>query len=561
MDEGEPNRAGDQRDHGGGAGGGGDTADDPLVDAVRTALADETYERFDERIAEQAEQVRDDCATGRLDNADYAVGLELESYVVDSRARLRHVPDGAAEAGGFATELGRHNLEVNTAPDVFSPAGLDKQADRLVQAVADARAAVAAAATEEADAGGTEGGSGGEPTAEGRPRPVLDAMWAAPPVAGTSVYLSAGEARGGVWFAANMTPNPRYHALDADTLRRMDNGIPIDLPGVDHQFPSILVESLATSIQPHLQIPEAADLGRYLRYATRILGPVVALTANSPFLPADLYPEHVDPEAVLSGPHELRVPVYEDSINPPGTEKVRVPDDVADAGEAVDAIAADETFAPVCTDPDEVADDATYRDQFPEFAHKHGTFWRWVRPVFGGDVPAAGDAPADGNDDGSVRLEFRPAPTQPTVRDCVSVQALVAGALRGLDATDHPLRDLAWEAARDSFYAAVADGPGADLAWITADGIRTDDPDRALEDLLSVARTGLAEAGFPEPEIDRWLDPMAARQVAAITPSVWKKHRVRAGMAHGESFHEAVRAMQWEYVELSEATDSFTEWL
>jgi hypothetical protein len=558
MDEGEPDRG----RRGPGAGDGGR---DRLVAAVREALAAETYDRFDDRVAEQADRIAADCAAGRLDNENYAVGLELEAYTVDGRARLCHVPEGAAEEGGFAPELGRHNLEVNTPPDVLSPAGLDRQLERLQDAVADAREAVAAAgATEGDEAAGRDDVAPRDATDDrrvGQVRPVLDAMWGVPPAAGTTAYLSAGEACDGVWLAANMTENARYHALDADTLRRMDNGIPLDVPGAEHRLPSILVESLATSIQPHLQVPAAADIGRYLRYATRILGPAVALTANSPFLPADLYPEAVDAEAVLSGPHELRVPVYEDSINPPDVGKVRVPADVAGPEEAIRAIEADETFAPFCTDPDDVSGDAPYRERFPEFGHKHGTFWRWVRPVFGGDTPADGDGPASGNDDRSVRLEFRPVPTQPTVRDCVAVQAMVAGALRGLDATDHPLLELPWEAARDSFYNAVAEGPGADLAWITADGDRTDDPDIALDELLSLARTGLDEAGFPGTEIDRWIAPLEARQVAAITPSVWKKHRVRAGMDHGESFHEAVRAMQWEYIELSEATDSFTQWI
>jgi hypothetical protein len=552
MDEGDPCRGDDDR--------GAEHGDvDPLVAAVQASLAADTYDRFDERVAEQADRIRADADAGDLDNEDFAIGLELEAYTVDAQVRLRDVPDGAAERGGFAPELGRHNLEVNTAPDVLSPAGMERQAERLRDAVADARAAIA----ETGGGSDADGRSAPDPDDEpgGRLRPVLDSLWTVPPREGTDRYLSAGTAHGEVWLATNMTTNARYHALDVETARHMENGIPLSAPGVDRRFPSILVESLATSVQPHLQVPAAADLGRYLRYATRILAPAVALTANSPFLPADLYPDDVDGQAVVEGPHELRVPVYEESINPPGTRKVRVPEDVAGIDAAVDAIEADETFAPFCADPDEIADDAPYRERFPEFAHKHGTFWRWVRPVFGGDVPAASAGPAPGNGDRSVRLEFRPIPTQPTVRDCVACQALVAGALRGLDETDHPLLELPWEDARESFYNAVAEGPGADLAWITADGDRTENPDRALRELLSLARRGLRAAGFPDEEADRWLAPLETRYEVAVTPSVWKKHRVRAGMDHGESFHEAVRAMQWEYVELSEATNCFAEWL
>jgi hypothetical protein len=562
--EGADGSAGDPGEGGAESGAGGDrgpTADggglDPLAAAVRESLAPETRATFDERVAAQAGRVADDCEAGELDNADFAVGLELEAYVVDWQGRLRAVPAGAAEAGGFGPELGKHDLELNTPPDRLDADAFDRQAARLRERLATARAAIADAAVQP---------DGSDPP--GRVRPVLDSMWTIPPAEGSEAYLTAGEDRDGVWVATNMARKPRYHALDAATRERMADGIPLDVAGVERTFPSILVESLATSVQPHLQVPAAADLARYLRYATRILGPAVALTANSPFLPADLYPDDVDPATVLDGPHELRVPVYEDAINPPdGERKVCVPSDVADAREAVDAVVADETFAPFLTAPDEVADDDPYRQRFPEFAHKHGTFWRWVRPVFGGDRPATTDGPAPGNDDASVRLEFRPIPAQPTVDDCVACQALVAGALRGLDATDHPLLDLPRDAARESFYAAVADGPTADLAWVTVDGERTDDAGTALDGLLAVARRGLGEFGLDDADVDRWLDPLAARRDAAtgdgaaVTPGTWKRQRVRDGMAHGEGFREAIHAMQREYVELSEATDAFADWL
>jgi hypothetical protein len=534
------------------AGAGNHTADagPDLVATIHESLAPETAAVFDERVADQAERIAADAEAGSLDSEGFAVGLELEAYVVDATGRLRVVPGGASDAGGFAPELGLHNLELNTAPDRLSPAGLARQATRLRTAVHDARTAIGEAATD----------------ADGSPapgvRPVLDSMWTVPPAEGSAGYLEAGGEQDGCWVAANMARKPRYHALDEAIRRKAGGQLRLAVPGVERVFPSILVESLATSVQPHLQLPAAADLPRYLGYATRVLGPTLALTANSPFLPADLYPEAVDPSVVLDGPHELRVPVYEQSINAPdGPAKVRVPSDVDSARGAVEAIVADATAAPFLTDPDEVPADAPYRDRFPEFAHKHGTFWRWVRPVFGGDPARDGNGPAPGANDQSVRLEFRPLPTQPTVRDNVACQALVAGLLRGLDEAGHPLLELPWEAARESFYAAVADGPEADLAWVTADGDRTDDRAVVFDELFTYARRGLAAAGFDEAEAAGWLEPLEARREAGQSPSGWKKRRVRDGLDHGESFHEAVVRMQVEYVELSEATDSFAEWL
>jgi hypothetical protein len=130
-----------------------------------------------------------------------------------------------------------------------------------------------------------------------------------------------------------------------------------------------------------------------------------------------------------------------------------------------------------------------------------------------------------------------------------------------LVAADHPLTRLPWAAAEQSFYAAVADGLDADLAWVTADGNRTDDPATVFGEVFAYARRGLREAGLDPAGVDHYLDPIEARWQAGVTPSDWKQARVRDALSEGRSLAGAIEAMQREYVRRSRETGTFAEWL
>lgn len=514
-----------------------------VTEAVRRARDPETRAEFDRRVESQAADVLEDVRSGRLDNRDFAVGLELEAYAVDEMGRPAAVPEAAFDAPHCSRELGVHNLELHTHPDSVAGAGFRRQAAALETALSSARAVLD----------------------EANRRVVLDGMWTIPPAEGTEAYLGAGEVTDGVFRAEQMRPIPRYVALDDAIRTRADGRISIGLPGLDDAR-SILVESLTTSIQPHLQIPTAIDLPRYLNVATRTMGPVLSLSANSPFLPADRY-EGLDAEEVLAEtPHECRVPVFERSVNVDGAEKCRVPEDYDDVEDVVERIVADETLAPVLSDAGDDADDdadGSYSSTIPEFVTKRGTFWRWVRPVFGGDVPNGEDGRATGPDNGdaSVRIEYRPLPTQPTVRDTVGMQALVAGLVHGVVVADHPVESLPWADARDSFYAAVADGPEADLRWVGNHGDRIDATPAVRDEVFSLARHGLRELGVFDDAAEWLLSPIEARQSATHTsPSAWKRARVRDRLDAGDALPDAVRAMQREYAEKSATGRAFATW-
>jgi hypothetical protein len=236
-----------------------------LVDAVARSTDLDIREAFDRRVREQAERIREDIRSGRLDTDEFAVGMELEGYAVDESGRLARIPDPVFDRAGCGKELGAHNFEVNSPATVFDAAGVAEQADHI-------RANVDAAA----EALGAEGLA-----------PVLDAVWTVPPVGGTDAYLGSVEDHDGVVVATNMRHHPRYVALDNEILERSGGRITLDVPGVTLSYRTILMESLATSLQPHLQIPDVTAFPRYFNAALRTAGPLLSLTSNAPFLPAD----------------------------------------------------------------------------------------------------------------------------------------------------------------------------------------------------------------------------------------------------------------------------------
>jgi len=512
------------------------------AELVRRSLSPETATTFRDRLDDQADWLRTAIEDGRMDNADFAVGLELEAYAVadgyTTDPRLARLPEAVFEEPAANKELGLHNVEINTEPTLLSGAGLAAQADEIRERTAATRAAAA----------------------EYDREIVLDAMWTLPPSDGSAAYLSATTERDGVVFADNMRQYPRYVAIDNDAIRHAGGEIPFSVPCVEATFPSILFESLATSIQPHLQIPSADNFPDYYNTAIRTLGPVLALSTNSPFLPADYYDlaenDSDDLETLVAEtPHELRIEVFEQSVNQTEHAKVRVPGDIETTTDVVDRVLADDPYAPFLREWVTDTDRETIADRLWEFTHKRGTYWRWLRCVVGGDDID------DDNDTHSLRIEYRPIPTQPTVTDILGLQALVAGAICGLVDADHPIQSLPWADAEESFYAATADGIDAELAWVTADGERTTDSDEIFSELFEYARRGLDTAGVSSDAIDDYLAPIEARVEAGVTPSAWKKNQVRDRLADGDDLPAAIEGMQRDYLQRARDTDSFAEWL
>lgn len=483
---------------------------------------------FEAQVEADAEVIKAEIADGTFDNPQSIIGFEYEFYAVDSSSKaLARVPRRLLELIGFEKELGLHNAEMSTSPQPLNPYGLATQESEV-------RARLSAAES--------------TTTAEGMLM-VSDAMWTIPPAGETArEYLTDSVSDDGVQIATNMSDSPRYHAM-ANTGQPA--GMRLDAPGVDLVTDTVMPESLITSIQPHYQVPHASDLSEYFRYALRIAGPLLALGVNSPFFPPDLYDEGLSADDVLAdGWMENRISVFETVLNAQGApDKVAFSEDIATVEEAVDRIATDRTIVPMPVEPSNRFDDS-----FAHFRRKHGTFWRWVRPVFEGATRSSANA----------RIEFRPIPGQPTVRDSIAFLAAFAGLMESLPRREHPVYDQPWEDARENFYAAMRDGLDADLTWIAHDGDETADRRELYEDLFAHVADGLEMRGLSEQEVEKYLWPLRHRARHEITPAGWKKGEVERNLASGLDFDEAVHEMQREYVEQQERTlieGSFADWV
>ena len=508
-----------------------------LAGAVRDVLAIDV-EAFRAEAEADAEVVKDELRDGTFDNHQSIVGFEYEFYAVDDgrwsgdenlACSLMRVPRRLLELIGFEKELGLHNAEMSTSPQPFNPHGLRAQESEVL-----ARLSAALDCTR----------------SEGM-RLVSDALWTIPPAGETAhEYLGGSVEDDGISIATNMSDAVRYHA--------MANGpsapetFAIEAPNVSYEAPTVMPESLITSIQPHYQMSHAADLPTYFNYAIRVAGPLLALGVNSPFFPPDLYDDGADAETILlEAWDEHRIRVFESVLNTATeTDKVAFPKDLESIEEAVDRVVEDETFVPM---PVSRSGDR-FDDKFATLRMKHGTYWRWVRPVFGGASRSSANA----------RIEFRPIPAQPTVRDSIAFQAAFAGLMESLPQRRHPVADMDWTVAKENFYAAMRDGLDSGQRWITNDGQETTNPVEVYDDLLAHAADGLKSAGCSAAEAERYIAPLQARVEAARTPASWKRQEVESRLADGDDLDAAIIGMQQAYIRKQSETlldGSFADWV
>lgn len=497
-----------------------------LVDEIEEVVSPDP-EAYRESARDEAETIKSEIAAGTFDNPQAIIGLEYEFYAISDPGTpdpthasspsdagyLKRVPRELLEFIRFEKELGLHNAEMRTSPLPFNSEGVRAQGDQIRSQL---RSANEYLRTENM-------------------RIVSDGLLTISPEGeDPTTYLTASVEHDGYVIATNMSDAARYHAM-ANAPGEVQPSLHLQAPNVSLAADTVMPESLTTSIQPHFQVPRARDLPEFFQYAIRVAGPLLALGVNSPFFPPSLYDE-VPPEKIIEDSWaENRILVFESVMNDPDADpgKVRFPRDFETVEEAIDRIATDPVIVPM--KPEQKG---RYDDRFSTFRQKHGTYWRWVRPVFDGETRSAANA----------RIEFRPLPAQPTVHDTVAFQAAFAGLMMALTTESHPVNGLEWSAAKSNFYAAAEAGLDANLEWILASGDRTEDPEAIFTDLLQHAVSGLRAAGLSDEDIGRLIGPLRRRVRHGVTPASWKRDRVREELLEGATLSEAIEAMQRRYL-------------
>ena len=127
--------------------------------------------------------------------------------------------------------------------------------------------------------------------------------------------------------------------------------------------------------------------------------------------------------------------------------------------------------------------------------------------------------------------------------------------VRGLRANPGALTEiLTFDLAKQNFYAAARYGLGARIAW-PKNG-KLDEwamRDLVMQELLPLARQGLATLEIPNDEIDRYLDVIAARTDNSQNGAAWQRRFVSQTNA---TMPELVNR----YVELQQADQPVHTW-
>lgn len=445
---------------------------------------------FTRHLLGDLEALEEMLGSGRIESGVRRLGAEQEMFLVDRHLAVAPVgPEVLAAIGDprLTSELACFNLEANLTPLPFGGTCLSDLHRELDEVIAMVRVA---AAKHGAD--------------------VL--------LVGILPTLDKRDAS-----LQNMTPEPRYAALNDAMCRERGGRFHVHIRGVDEletSHDNVMLESSNTSFQLHLQV-DPAEFGQFYNVAQVASAPVLAAAVNSPlFLRRRLWAE-------------TRVALFESSVDGRsehhqergGRRRVHFGDGWVT--ESVVEIMRDDVArfrVLVAGGAEEDARGVLARGGLPglKALRLHGgTIYRWNRPCYG---TAGGEA--------HLRIENRVLPAGPTTLDEVANAALFYGVVLGM-AREHPRihESMAFEDAKGNFIAAARTGLNAQLRWLGARDVGCGE--LILRELLPMARAALREAGVDAGDIARYLDVIEERVKSRQTGARWMIDSLAAMRDHG----------------------------
>ncbi len=334
----------------------------------------------------------------------------------------------------------------------------------------------------------------------------------------------------------NMSNMARYRALNREALRRR-KGKPLvfDINGREHlriTHRDVMLESATTSFQLHMQMNQALSV-RLFNASLILSAPMVALTANSPFLfGKDLW-------------DETRIPLFEQAVAVGGFEDAAFgPIHRVSFGDGYVRESLMECFTdnlqhyPVLL-PVRFNETSS---QLHHLRFHNGTIWRWNRPLIGFD--------ADGNI--HLRLEQRVLPAGPSIVDSIANAAFFYGAVYALACGEAvPEQRLAFNHVRDNFYCAARFGLGASFNWF--DEHQVNARELLLEVLLPLAERGLQQLGVALTDSQEYLGIIEQRLRNNINGACWQRAWVAK---HGRDMQALTQA----YLQRQDSGEPLHSW-
>lgn len=417
-------------------------------------------------------------AEGMVESGVHRIGAEQELFLVDAAGRpvplaldvLNRIDDPH-----YTTELGLFNLEINLDPIPFGGDCLSRLERHLTASLAELRAVARQCGVELVLTG------------------ILPTL------------------RKSDLAASNMTPKPRYRALNTALSLLRGGDYEFQLKGADElsiRHDSVMLEAACTSFQIHYQV-SPAEFARCYNIAQAVTAPLLAAAANSP---------------ILFGRRlwrETRIPLFQQAVDTrsPGLHMRERAARVSFGRQWVhdsllELVQEDLARFRVLVGSADSEDSVRLLRQgkLPELHALRvyiGTVYRWNRGCYG-----------VGGGRAHIRIENRVLPSGPTVVDEVANAAFFLGLLRGgPDVFGDVTERLSFRDAEANFLAAAQAGLNAQFTWL--DGSVVPARDLILGDLLPLARVGLRTAGLHMSDVDRYLDIIEQRVTSRRTGAAW----------------------------------------
>jgi len=462
---------------------------------------------------------------GRIESGVRRIGAEQEMFLVDDGWRpapaamdlLERIDDPA-----FTTELGRFNLELNLEPCQFGAACLSRMEQEL--------------------------------------RTRLERACEAAAELGVHVVLTGilPTIRKSDLGLDNMTPMPRYHALNKAMSEMRGGAYEFHIKGLDElliRHDSVMVEACNASFQVHFQA-SAEEFPNLYNIAQVVAAPVLAAAVNSPLLfgrqlwretRIALFQQAVDTRTSIDHLRDRSPRVTFGRRWVRGSVLELFQEDIA------------RFRAIIAADIEEDSMAVFRRGEVPELKAlklHNGTVYRWNRACYG----------ISPNGKPHLRIENRVLPSGPTVVDEVANATFWFGLISGLsDKYPDISRVIGFEDAKMNFTSAARLGLGAQLNWLNGETLSA--TELICDRLVPLAAEGLRARGLDEGQIDRYLGVIDRRVSSHRTGAQWQVQSLAMMRGQGtasERLSALCSAMvsrqlgetpvhQWEPARLSEA--------
>ncbi len=309
----------------------------------------------------------------------------------------------------------------------------------------------------------------------------------------------------------NMTPNPRYHALNRAMTLLRGGRFQTYIKGIDElqaHHDNVMMESCNTSFQVHFQVGPKEFPSLY-NLAQVVTAPVLAAAVNSPvMLKHRLW-------------HETRVALFQQSVDSRSlTQTARGQRTRVSFGDRWITNSVLEIFRDdiarfrvvLAQDLNEDPNAMLDRGEMPPLTAlrlHNGTVYRWNRACYGVQDNVA-----------HLRIENRVLPAGPTIQDEVANAAFFFGLMSSVgEEYGDVTQRIAFDEAKSNFLTAARYGLKARLTWL--DGCSYGADELILKVLLPMARQGLKAQGIYSEDSDRYLSLLEHRVASGQTGAQW----------------------------------------